>query len=609
MDDGARTLCTPWGETIPDLPHSEHPDPMRRTPEWMCLNGWWDWAITKACDAPVEEQPAPTSWQGRIRVPFAVESAASGVAKALLPGQVLHYRRTVCVPDDWRGRGLRLVVGAADQEAALWVNGSLRVVNHDGYHSFEALISPEETGGDLEIRLSVTDPTDTGRHQYGKQSLHPRTIWYTATSGIWKSVWMEPVGLTRIQGVSTCTTSRHDALEFTVTVEQVGPALVHDEEVPQVHIDVELPDGTVSTVEGPAGRVLRAPLADPRPWSPEDPHLYPVTVRAGDATLHTFAALRSVGMSAPAHGHILLNGRPVLVNAPLHQGYWPESGMTPPSDQALVADLQMLKDLGFNAVRCHIKIESPRFYHHCDRLGLMVVQDMVSGGKPPLGIRASGAVQATDITCPDRSRAFAWWTGRQDPASKRRFLAHVRTTVERLQEHPSIIAWVPFNEAWGQFDSRRLEAGLRRLDPTRLVDAASGWFDQGGGDFRSRHRYVLELVPPPRWDQRPLYLSEFGGLNMAVPDHLWDPESAYGYRFLPDRESLAEALADLYRRQLIPLVGKGLVACTYTQVSDVEKETNGFVTYDRRVLKVDPELMRALNGELAQAFISHLQQS
>ena len=276
--------------------------------------------------------------------------------------------------------------------------------------------------------------------------------------------------------------------------------------------------------------------------------------------------------------------------------------MTPPCEAALLHDLATLRRMGFNAVRVHVKVESRRFYHLCDRLGLMVVQDMVSGGVAPLGIRASGAVQALGLTLPDRSAVFRRWTGRSRAADRVCFVRELAGVIRHLRSHPCIVMWVPFNEAWGQFDARGAERFVRRADPSRLVDAASGWFDQGGGDFRSRHRYVLRLVAPPRGDGRAFYLSEFGGLNLAVEGHVWCDPAPFGYRFLEDREALARAMTELYRDQLVPLVGAGLAACTYTQVSDVERESNGLMTYDRVVTKVDPVLMARLNRELEEAF-------
>lgn len=249
----------------------------------------------------------------------------------------------------------------------------------------------------------------------------------------------------------------------------------------------------------------------------------------------------------------------------------------------------------------HIKVASRRWYHHADRLGLLVVQDMVNGGKPAVGLRGSGVVQATGWRWGDRSRVARRANGRDDAANRAAFREELAGMVEHLRVHPSIVCWVPFNESWGQFDARGIAEMVRRLDPTRLIDHASGWFDQGAGDFRSRHRYVLALKPPPRRDKRPFYLSEFGGYNLAVPGHVWSETEKFGYRHFDDRESLAAGLTQLWREQLIPLVAKGLRAAVYTQVSDVEIETNGLMTYDRKVLKVDPALMRQLNSELYAA--------
>ena len=276
--------------------------------------------------------------------------------------------------------------------------------------------------------------------------------------------------------------------------------------------------------------------------------------------------------------------------------------MTAPHDDALVFDLQSMKDLGFNGVRKHIKVESRRFYHHADRLGMLVLQDVVNGGRPRVGIRTSGVVMALGLHVGDTSRRAHRLAGRADAANRIAFEADVAGMVRMLAPHPSVIGWVVFNEAWGQYDSRRIEGRVRELDPTRVVDAVSGWFDQGAGDFRSRHRYVLRLAPPPAKDSRPFLLSEFGGHNLAVPGHAWEASGTFGYRFHDDPAALDAALGKLWREELIPLVAAGLRGCVYTQVSDVETEANGLYTYDRRVLKPDADLLRTLNAELAAAF-------
>ena len=607
----ADRLCTPWGRDLPRIPLPEHPDPMMERARWESLNGWWQCAIVPA-DSP---GPAPGQWRP-ILVPFAVETPASGVARPLLPDERLHYRRPVPIPPAWRGERIRIHFCAVDHECGVMIDGRPAARHTGGYLPFHVDVADTDRDA-VELGLEVADPTDTRDIQRGKQSLNPRTIWYTATSGIWGSVWMEPLPRTAIEAVDIRPEPDLTGFRLRVGVEGAGRG--------PLEVEVDLPDGERLRAAGATGAWNRVDIPDPLPWSPDSPALYRFTIRAGGDEVRTWSALRTVALSDPpasAGGAdrrgrwglpgrrrggpgrcVLLNGEPVLVNAPLSQGYWPESGMTPPGEAALLHDLTTLRRMGFNAVRVHIKVESRRFYHLCDRLGLMVVQDMVSGGVPPLGIRASGAVQALGLTLPDRSAVFRRWTGRGGAAGRGRFVRELVGVIRHLRAHPCIVVWVPFNEAWGQFDARGAERLVRRADPTRLVDAASGWFDQGGGDFRSRHRYVLRLVAPPRGDGRAFYLSEFGGLNLAVEGHVWCDPVPFGYRFLEDREALARAMTELYRDQLVPLAAGGLAACTYTQVSDVERESNGLMTYDRVVTKVDPVLMARLNRELEEAFV------
>lgn len=590
---------------------SNHPDPMLERPEWVSLNGWWEYAVVPGSGmCPTAAQWAP------LRVPFAIETTASGVNRPLLPHERLHYRRTVTIPQAWHGKRLRIVLSAVDHDCEVLVNGRVLARHVGGYLPFDVTIGPLKSDT-FELSLKVTDPTDTRPIQRGKQSLRPRTIWYTATSGIWGDVWMEPLPETAITSLRV--EPLPDLSGFRVLTQVEGATSQ------TVQVEVQPPSGKPLRATGTTGTWLDVPVTHPQRWSPSCPNMYQLTVRAGDDQVRTWSALRSIRLSPKAPGRakpsapggrrergaahpgrrILLNGQPILVNAPLWQGYWPESGMTPPSDKALLHDLQLLKRMGFNAVRVHVKVESRRFYHLCDRLGLMVVQDMVSGGRPPLGIKASGLIQALGYTLPDRSRLFRRWTARGQATNRRDFALELAQMVRHLRCHPSVIMWVAFNEGWGQFDAAGAAKAIRCLDPTRLIDAASGWFDQGVGDVRSRHRYMLRLKPPPRGDTRAFYLSEFGGLNLAVPAHTWTRSPAFGYRFLPDAHALAHAMEELYRHELIPLARQGLAACTYTQVCDVERESNGLLTYDRAVTKIDPDLMARLNKELEAAFNAH----
>ena len=592
------TLRTPWADQAISSPHPlpECPRPMLQRAEWASLNGAWEYALVPARGA-LGTEALPGSYEGTITVPFAIETVASGVTRALGAEETLFYRRRFTIPETWRDRRIALNIEAADDEAAVWVNGQLAGGHLGGYEPF-AVHLPEGPA-ELEIVVGVRDPGPGGGQMYGKQSDSPGGIWYTATSGIWGSVWAEP--LPRDGAITRVTTRTHaDRAGFDVRVETETPS--------DVSVEVELPEGGTTTVTGRTGEPIAVGLKNPRLWSPSDPYRYRLRVRAGDDEAISWAGVRTVeigpipGADPSERTAVLLNGEALLLNTPLDQGYWPETGLTPPSDEALAFDLIAMRELGFNGVRTHIKVQSRRFYDHADRLGMLVLQDVVNGGAPRVTINQSRAIQALEIQLGDTSARHLAAAGRSSRANRERFEADLAGMVRLLDPHPCVVLWTLFNEAWGQYETDRLEGYLRSLDPTRLIDAASGWFDQGGGDFRSRHRYVLRLIRPPRRDRRPFLLSEFGGHNLAVEGHSWDGAGRYGYTFHSDRATLNSGLADLYRKQLIPLVAHGLRGCVYTQVSDVESESNGLLTYDRQVVKPDADLVRELNAELYAAF-------
>lgn len=571
--------------------------------EWRCLNGAWSYTIIRgaARTDPRETEADINAWDGQILLPFGVETAASGVGRRLGPDDLLVYERIIEIPETWRGRRIALNFEAVDYRCSIWADGALIGVHRGGYLPFSVEL-PDTAARAVRIRVEVADPTDAGSQQRGKQSLAPGSIWYPPNSGIWQSVWMEPLPRTALTRIAARTREDLRSIDLLISADRPG--------VP-VRITIENPEGEDLRAEALSGVPTTLPIPFARPWTPEDPAMYRVRVSTDEDEACSWIGLRTVSLSPRADRHVedaprpcvLLNGEPFLLNAPLYQPYWPESGLTAPDEEALRFDIEQMRAMGFTGMRVHISIAPRRFYHLADRLGLVLVQDAVSGGRAPLGIRMSGAIQALDTTAPDRSGLFATWTGRADPPSREEFLRDWVDTIHHLEAHPSIICWVPFNEGWGQFDARAVEALTRRTDPTRLVDAASGWFDQGGGDFRSRHRYVLKLIAPPRADPRPFYLSEFGGLNLAVVGHMRRLGAEYGYAFVKDAQELARALSRLYRDQLIPLVKRGLAAATYTQVCDVEQETNGLMTYDRRVVKVDAALMAGLNAELEREFM------
>ncbi|HPB66577.1 MAG TPA: glycoside hydrolase family 2 TIM barrel-domain containing protein, partial [Spirochaetales bacterium] len=452
---------------------------------------------------------------------------------------------------------------------------------------------PGDVAAEREIVVAVRDPSDAGLQQRGKQALKPAGILYTATSGIWQTVWLEPLPAgNAILGFRADATAGLDGVTAVVDAER--PA--------EVVLRASLPDGGVIEARGRSGEPIAVSVPDVRRWSPDDPYLYGVEVELlgpdGDIVdrADSYFAIRRVDLGS-AHGSpsgvpsgspsgsraderpfVRLNGEPILIHAPLDQGYWPESGMTPPADEALVFDIEAMRALGFNGLRKHVKVESRRFYWHCDRLGTLVIQDAVSGGVN----RSAGNVKVAlpmifGIHLGDRSGRALRLAGRSDPDNRAEFESDLAGMMDLLRCHPSVVMWTVFNESWGQFESERVVGAVRRRDPTRLVDAVSGWHDQGGGDFRSRHTYLVKLRRPPRRDRRPYFVSEYGGYNLAVPGHMWDDEARFGYRFYDDGPALQEGYARLIRDELIPLVRSGLRVAVYTQVSDVEIESNDFL--------------------------------
>ena len=579
-------MLTPWGEALdPERVLPEHPRPQLVRDGWMVLNGWWDHTFTSA-----EVEDMPNRWDGQILVPFSPEAPLSGVGRTLQPDEALWYRRTFQVASDFLRARLLLHFGAVDQDCRVWVDGVLVGEHRGGYLPFTFDITEALSGTEHEVVVRVRDVTDTSWRSRGKQTLHPHGIWYTAQSGIWQTVWLEAGPAQWVDRLVLVPHLADGELEVRVVPGGAGNAT-------SAEVTVLAGNGQVGRRELPVGEAVRIPIPDVRPWSPEDPFLYDLEVTLGEDTVTSYAAMRSVGLGPDTGGRtrLLLNGSPYLHAGLLDQGYWPDGLLTAPSDEALVHDIRTAKDLGFTMLRKHIKVESLRWYHHCDRLGMLVWQDMVNGGR---GYRSSvvKAPAALPLHLPDRwHRLF----GRGDREGREEFLAEVEGTVELLESVPSVAVWVPFNEGWGQFDAVDVSARIQRLDPTRLVDHASGWHDQGGGDFASRHVYIkpFHLSRADAEDRRAAVLSEYGGYSHRVQGHAWS-RAEFGYRRFADRAEFERAVVRLHESQVRPAVSEGLAGFVYTQLADVESETNGLMTYDRRVLKVDPARFRAVNAEL-----------
>ncbi len=571
-------LMTPWGEHLDEnCILTEYPRPQMRRDSYLNLNGRWEYAIT-------DSDESPRRWDGTILVPFSPESALSGVGRSLQPGQTLWYRREVIVPQGFIPADGRLLLhfGAVDQEAAVYWNGRLLGRHMGGYNAF-TLDATDALGPRNSLVVRVHDDTDASFHSRGKQKTRRGGIWYTPQSGIWQTVWMEAV-------------PRH-------YIESLRIVPLFDQSAVEVMVRCSRPLQCEATVDGrtvpfTSGEPARIPMPDFRAWSPEDPYLYDLSVTLGEDRVESYFGMRKMEVRADRGGvkRLFLNGEPYFQSGLLDQGYWPDGLYTAPSDEALIYDIQTAKAMGFNLLRKHIKVEPMRWYYHCDRLGMLVWQDMPSGG---------GKYRFSTITLPlvtgihrrdNHYRAFA----RASSQGRGEYMDELEEMVGQLFNAPSVVLWVPFNEGWGQFDSTLVMERLRALDPTRPVDPASGWHDQGAGELRSLHVYFKPFRFRRDRRGRALALSEFGGYNLRVDGHCFNQKD-YGYRRLPDAAALWRDFSRLYEREVLPAVPRGLCASVYTQLSDVEDELNGLMTYDRRVVKLDADEVRELNERLKEA--------
>ncbi|WP_403021670.1 glycoside hydrolase family 2 protein [Salinibacterium sp. GXW1014] len=588
------TLTTPWGaELDADAPLPEYPRPQLVRDGWLNLNGRWRYAITpfEASDPLDVADPTsvPGEWDGEIVVPFSPETPLSGVGRHLGEAETLWYRRTLEF-EPGEGRVL-LHFGAVDQSCRVSVNG-VEVGGHTGGYLPFTLDVTEAMRGRAEHELVVTvrDVSDTSWLSRGKQSSKRGGIWYTPQSGIWQTVWIERVPHAAVDRLVL--TPHLDSGEIAVTVESS-----HARE----NATVEVLDGgaVVATATIPVNAATRIRLPQPvRAWSPEDPHLYDVTVTLGEDRVGSYFGMRSFGVAKDEHGHprLTLNGAPYLHVGLLDQGYWPDGGYTAPSDAALEYDVALAKRLGYTMLRKHIKVEPLRWYHHCDRLGMLVWQDAVNGG----GAYSPAVVTAPVIASPRLPDRWYRVFSRADARGRAHFEEELVDMVEHLRSVPSLAMWVPFNEAWGQFDAARIAELVRTLDPTRTIDHASGWHDQGAGDLRSLHIYFTKVRAPRRPDGRVLALTEYGGYSLPVEGHEWGSR-VFGYRRYDTADKLEAAFRELHERQIEPAITRGLAAVVYTQLSDVEDEVNGLVTYDRRVVKLPEDAVRAVNDRLRAA--------
>ena len=565
-------LTTRWAKDVtPDKVHAEYPRPQMVRPDWQNLNGLWEYAIR------AKDENRPQAFDGKILVPFPVESALSGVMKRVDEKQRLWYRRTFTVPADWAGRHVLLHFGAVDWETAVWVNGKQLGEHRGGYDPFTLdLTDALAKSGEQEIVLAVSDPTDAGTQPRGKQVRNPEGIWYTPTTGIWQTVWIEPVPQAHLDSL----TVTPDLDKGVVRVQAVTTG---EGETVRVQLEALAEGKSVAKAEGKPNRPIDMTIPKARLWSPDAPFLYDLKVELLDGAkgvdhIDGYFGMRKIAIGKDKAGitRILLNNEPLFQFGPLDQGFWPDGLYTAPTDEALRYDIEVLKKLGCNMARKHVKVEPDRWYYWCDKLGLLVWQDMPSGDAFP----GEGKLEI------ERSKPSA-----------EQYELELKRLIDAFGNHPSIVMWVPFNEGWGQCDTKGIAEWVKKYDPSRLVNSASGWNDVGAGDVHDIHDYPGPASPQPE-AARAAVLGEFGGLGLPVAEHSWKTEGAWGYRKFKNSGELTDAFVNLIVA-LRPLINDpGLSAAVYTQTTDVEVEVNGLMTYDRAMMKVDADRAAAANRKL-----------
>ncbi len=575
-------LRTPF--EVSETPLAEYPRPQFARDSYITLNGKWDYAIMR------KSENFEGAYQGKILVPFSPESLLSGLPEGTMvtPNDVLYYHRTFNVPDGFIKAHTLIHFDAVDFECKITLNGINVGEHRGGYMPFAIDVSSAIRKGENDIRLAVTDPSDTSYHTHAKQAIKRGGIWYTPQSGIWQSVWLESMPEVYLKDVTIVPDIDNDLLKLTFDKSADAPVDI-----------IVLDNGKIKATATCEGNYIEIPLSDYELWCPENPKLYDLAFKVGDDTVKSYFGMRKFSWVTDSKGfkRMGLNNKPYFHTGVLDQGYWSDGMLTPPSNAALEYDVKLVKSMGFNMIRKHIKIEPLRWYYHCDKEGILVWQDMVTGGTKSK-MMYIGVLAFLEIHIKDNNEKAYKRLARQDKEGRDEFEKEVRITMNYLKNCVSLSTWVAFNEGWGQFDSVRITNDMKKIDPTRLIDSVSGWNDQGKGtsDTKSLHIYFKPIKMPK--DKRCILLSEFGGYSIKTKEHVFSPKKSFGYRIYNTPEKYAKAYKKLFEKRIIPNIEKGLSATVYTQVSDVEEEINGLVTYDRKVIKLPVELVKQLNKQL-----------
>lgn len=586
-----KQLYTKWGEESVDFdnPLSEYPRPIFERNSYYNLNGKWECEISK--NEKVSE------YTQTIQVPFAPETKLSGVEHIVKPDEYLHYQKVFDVSEAFIKDKVFLNIGAIDQESELFLNEKKIGENLGGYLPFTLDVTDAIVVGENILQIKVMDKTEFSPHARGKQKLYPKgdysSLFYTPVSGIWKTVWLESVPNQFIEGIKITPDLDNEVINLNIkTNSKNGSADV------EIYFEGQLiQNNTIETDEDTSIRLNELHL-----WSPESPNLYEVVINYDKDTVKSYFGMRKYSIEEDKKGILRfhLNNEPYYFNGVLDQGYWPESLLTPPTDDALIYDIEKMKSLGFNTIRKHVKIETERFYYHCDQIGMVVWQDMPNGGGEYNHEFVTDLPNESDILARNIPDDKYTMFKREDASGRKQYSKDLHRMVETLYNYPSIAMWVPFNEGWGQFDAKKATKMIRNMDSTRFIMETSGWFDQGGGDTFSIHNYRHKLAVNPN-PERVTVLSEFGGYSRAVENHQ-SHEKEFGYQHYQTKEDITANYARLWEDDILSNVKNGLSSTIYTQLSDIEEEVNGLITYDRKVDKIDIDVIKEINSSIQKEF-------